>query len=1182
MANNVGNLKVKLNLDSAAYEYGIKQCVNSTKVLGQALGALGVGFSAAKFVDIGRQAIQASSDFEQAGVAFGVMLGDAKKAKRLVNDLQNMANVTPFETQDLLDASKTLLNFGISANEVLPDLQMLGDIAGGDKQRMQSLTLAFSQMSSAGRLMGQDLLQMVNAGFNPLEEIARKTGKSIGYWKDEMSKGNVSVEMVRQAFIDATSEGGRFYKMMDKQSETFEGRLSTLNDAYTLMIRNISDGALPVLKEQIIEVTKLVEKTDANITAFKNWAAVNNQTIVSLQNTGLALASVVAGTTAFIAVWKEIETVQKAATAALLAEKEAQIGVTQASYVLAEAETALNVAIAEKNAALATGTAQEIKDASAKVTLAEASYFQATANQKQALATAASTKATSLQCVMTGNLTKAIKVATAETKAFTLALLRNPFTWLAVAIGGVAAAVMSYKNKIEQTTAAIEDFNNAQNQSIDETENAIKTLEQLNDVLKPTDKQYRELQNAIETLKNKYPAYASEIQNEIRLQGKLSEALAKKIALMETEQQLKKLDAEIDKNYNLSKGFHGWSNIKKSVSFGKIDEQKVANDNVLKLLKEREEVISRYTAKVQTLMSIGREEPTASKTSTSTASTDGKKKKTDKQLAAEAKAAAKEALEYKLALLDVERYQTERTDAEIYQFELEKANLKIASAKKGTSEYAQALADRYKLEQDYAKKVREIELQKIIDKNEDDKQRIANADEILNIEYNANLLSKKKLLESEILHIREKKHLEQEALQAQLALIKGNTAEEVKLKRESNKTIEALDRELLRKQLELENQKRVSFREFSDSVATGWGNTVSGVIKGDIQINQIFNSVLDTMIDSFADYCGKQVALWFQNYELMGTIQSLFGIKKKATDLAILGGNTSIIASQQAVGSSAMLSAIQTETAAGLQVGANKAIGLSSTIAATETATSAGVMTGAAAGIATGISALISPVMSLAGAFATLATSSAVCAITLPIIAISTTIIALSSALAALSLGFMNMSMMLMNASAMVFVPVSLLLTAEFAIIAAAATVAAKAVGMLAVSLAAASAAAIPIVGWVLAPGAALSTAAAIAAGQALIEFREKGGPVKAGQPYIVGEKRPELFIPDRNGTILPDTSALNGGGSSNTIYNTPVTVTVQALDAKSFEGRIDEMTGRIHSNLAKAIKGRKMSPLTK
>ena len=1119
MANNVGNLKVKLNLDSAAYEYGINQCVNSTKVLGQALGALGIGISAAKIVDIGKQALKASSDFEQAGVSFSVMLGDAKKAKRLVNDLQNMANVTPFETQDLLDASKTLLNFGISAKEVMPDLQMLGDIAGGDKQRMASLTLAFSQMSSAGRLMGQDLLQMINAGFNPLEEIARKTGKSIGYWKDEMSKGNVSVEMVRQAFMDATSEGGRFYKMMDKQSETLEGRLSTMNDAYVLLLRSISDGFVPALKDGAVVMTDVINQTTESISKFNDWAATNTQVVGGLTDMSIAIAALAAG-----------------------------IPLTNTAVV----------AIIASMRNFGTVTAQ-----TTAFQIAFATYLKG------------DTALAMLQ------FRTAISATIIKIRELTIALMQCPLTWVAVVLGTGAAAWWAYQQNVKSTQRAIEDLNATQDQQVNKTSEAIQALKELDGASNLNYEQTKRLDSAIQYLTEKYPAYIDKLRNELRLKGEISKATAEQIAnemmlakVKGLQEQRQKLNKDMMRDYKISSmlgrnyagGRYGITKANQKRDDALLAEQK-------KLEKERQSIINELNS-----LNVKDVE-----TKSSNSSAGSGKKKTAKQLAAEEKRRQKEALDLKIALLEQEKYKTKKTEEEIYQLELAQINAKIAATKQGTSEHAQALAERYKLEQEHADKVRELELQKIIDKNEDDKRAISNADEILNIQYEANMLSKKKLLETELIHIREKKRIEQESLQAQLALIKGNTAEEIKLKRESNKVIEELDRELLRKQVELDKQKKISFKDFSNDIYQGWGNTVSGVIKGDIKMNQVFNNILDSMLDTFADYLGKQITLLLQNYVTLDNVQTLFGIKKAATDTAIISGNASVVTSQEAVGTSAMLSAMQAETASTLQVGANLAISESAGAAATTTATSAGIMTTASAGMAAGVTALVGPVMKLAGAFGMLAMSSAVCAITLPIIAISTTIIALSSALAALSLGFMNMSMMLTNATAMMFVPISVLLTAEFAIIAAAATVAAKAVGMLAVSLAAASCAAIPIVGWVLAPGAALSTAAAIAAGQALLEFREKGGPVKAGHPYIVGEKRPELFIPDRSGTILPDTSALNsGGGSTSTVYNTPVTVTVQALDAKSFEGRIDEMTGRIHSNLSKAIKGRKMSPLTK
>ena len=117
------------------------------------------------------------------------------------------------------------MSFGMSAEEAQKRMKQLGDISQGDAEKFKSLTLAFAQMSSTGKLTGQDLMQMINAGFNPLEEISRKTGKSIGELKDEMSKGAISADMVAEAFASATSEGGRFYGSMEAQSKTFSGQM---------------------------------------------------------------------------------------------------------------------------------------------------------------------------------------------------------------------------------------------------------------------------------------------------------------------------------------------------------------------------------------------------------------------------------------------------------------------------------------------------------------------------------------------------------------------------------------------------------------------------------------------------------------------------------------------------------------------------------------------------------------------------------------------------------------------------------------------------------------------------------------------------------------------------------------------------------------------------------------------
>ena len=100
----------------------------------------------------------------------------------------------------------------------------------GDSGKMQSLSLAFAQMSSTGKLTGQDLMQMVNAGFNPLQEISKQTGKSVADLKKEMEKGAVSVGMVEAAFQSATSEGGLFHNAIAEASETTAGKMAAIQD----------------------------------------------------------------------------------------------------------------------------------------------------------------------------------------------------------------------------------------------------------------------------------------------------------------------------------------------------------------------------------------------------------------------------------------------------------------------------------------------------------------------------------------------------------------------------------------------------------------------------------------------------------------------------------------------------------------------------------------------------------------------------------------------------------------------------------------------------------------------------------------------------------------------------------------------------------------------------------------
>lgn len=201
----------------------------------------------------------ARKEMESLEASFRVLLGNKQDAQALTDSIREYAVKTPMQMNELADSAKQMLGFGVPLNEIMENLKAIGDVSMGDSEKFKSLSLAFSQMSATGKLMGQDLMQMVNAGFNPLDQMAQTTGKSIGKLKDEMSAGAISAEMVRKAFIDATSEGGKYYGMLEEQSKTLAGAYSNLEGAVNDALSEIGANTEGVMKGAIDIGTSLAK-----------------------------------------------------------------------------------------------------------------------------------------------------------------------------------------------------------------------------------------------------------------------------------------------------------------------------------------------------------------------------------------------------------------------------------------------------------------------------------------------------------------------------------------------------------------------------------------------------------------------------------------------------------------------------------------------------------------------------------------------------------------------------------------------------------------------------------------------------------------------------------------------------------------------------------------------------------
>lgn len=258
--------------------------------LGSSLKSVGSTMSVgltAPLALLGTALFNSAAQMEQISVSFEVFTGSAETAKNMLAQLKDQALKSPMQFQDITKGAQTLLGYGLTAQQVIPITRMLGDISGGNADKFARLSLAFGQVNAAGRLMGQETRQMINAGFNPLQAISEKTGESMASLSKRMKDGQISVQEVADAFKYATSEGGRFFGNADKQSQTLQGQLNKLQESVTFALAEIgttlaNNGGL---KQFFDSLTKTVSKVkDA-------FLALSPETQAFILKFGLILAT---------------------------------------------------------------------------------------------------------------------------------------------------------------------------------------------------------------------------------------------------------------------------------------------------------------------------------------------------------------------------------------------------------------------------------------------------------------------------------------------------------------------------------------------------------------------------------------------------------------------------------------------------------------------------------------------------------------------------------------------------------------------------------------------------------------------------------------------------------------------------------------------------------------------------
>jgi tape measure domain-containing protein len=207
----------------------------------------------------GREIYQLGANMEQTRVAFGTLLGSQKEANQLIEQMQQFGAVTPFETTELLNASRMLLSAGIGAKDIQENLRMIGDVASGTSVPIEELAQIFQKATNKGKLQAEELNQMSERGIPIMSELAKMFGRS----KEEVYKmaeqGSISSNVMNQAFINMTSQGGIYFDMMNKQSQTTAGRMSTVIDNLKNLGIKLFDLFQPVINGFISLAGALLE-----------------------------------------------------------------------------------------------------------------------------------------------------------------------------------------------------------------------------------------------------------------------------------------------------------------------------------------------------------------------------------------------------------------------------------------------------------------------------------------------------------------------------------------------------------------------------------------------------------------------------------------------------------------------------------------------------------------------------------------------------------------------------------------------------------------------------------------------------------------------------------------------------------------------------------------------------------
>jgi tape measure domain-containing protein len=281
---------VAINVDSRNAVSKLRQVQGQAQQTERAFGGIAAAATKLAVAFAGIQAIKfvfaKTAELESQSRSLAILAGSAEKAGRIIKELQQLGAVTPFTSTELIDSAKRLQAFGVETDKVVETTRRLADASGATGAELSGLVTAYGQVQAKGRLQGEELLQFQERGIALQEELRKMYGMTGEEFQKALSKGQVSAKAVEVALANLTSTGGKYANGAIAQSDTLNGKLSTLQDSFEQLARNIGTFFEPVFKFLIDGINAFLDRVNNGLRVSAQLKANEQAAIQTRQKFG--------------------------------------------------------------------------------------------------------------------------------------------------------------------------------------------------------------------------------------------------------------------------------------------------------------------------------------------------------------------------------------------------------------------------------------------------------------------------------------------------------------------------------------------------------------------------------------------------------------------------------------------------------------------------------------------------------------------------------------------------------------------------------------------------------------------------------------------------------------------------------------------------------------------------------